>query len=67
MELELVKGKRRKSNYNKKLSIDNKALVKVEYGFINKTMENIIQHLSNRSATPLSQSILDFGSYISSN
>ena len=42
MELELVKGKRRRSSYNKELSIDNKALVKVEYGFINKIIENII-------------------------
>ena len=42
MELELVKGKRQRSSYNKELSIGNKALVKVEYGFINKTIENII-------------------------
>jgi len=42
VELELVKGKRRRSSYNKELSIDNKALVKVEYGFINKIIENII-------------------------
>jgi hypothetical protein len=60
--LELAKGKRRRSGYNKELSIDNKALVKVEYGFINETMENIIQHPSNRSATPLSRSTSDFGS-----
>jgi hypothetical protein len=64
VELEPVKGKRRRS-YNKELSIDNEAPVKIEYSFINETMENIVQHPFNRSATPSSQSILDFSSCMS--
>ena len=39
MELELVKSKRQRSGYNKELSINNKSLVKVEYGFINKKIK----------------------------
>ena len=41
MELKPVKGNRCMF-YNKELSIDNKAPVKVEYGFINKIIENIV-------------------------
>ena len=36
-----AKVKRQRSGYKKELSIGNKALAKVEYGFINKTIESI--------------------------
>jgi len=65
--MQLAKVKRLRFSYKKELSIGNKALAKVGYSFINKTIENISQCLSNRSITPSSHLMLDFGSYISSN
>jgi hypothetical protein len=40
VELKLVKGQR--FSYNKELNIDNKALVKAKYSFINEIIKNII-------------------------
>ena len=64
--MQLAEVKRLRFGYKKELSIGDEALAKVGYGFINKTIESISQCLSNRSMTPLSRLMLDFGSYISS-
>ena len=66
VEMQPAEVKRQRSGYKKESSIGDKALAKVGYGFINKTIESISQCPSNRSITPSSRSILDFGIRISS-